>query len=87
MTSLGSRRFGLISDTHGLLRPEAAAALRGCERILHLGDVGGPEILEGLRDIAPVRAVRGNNDREAWADRLPRGARRPDRPASGLSRP
>jgi putative phosphoesterase len=64
-------RLGVISDTHGLLRPEALRALRGSERILHAGDIGGPEILAALRRIAPVTAVRGNNDRGAWAGRLP----------------
>ncbi len=54
--------LGLISDTHGLLRPEALAALEGCERIIHAGDVGAPEILARLRQIAPVVAVRGNVD-------------------------
>ncbi|MEQ8767391.1 MAG: metallophosphoesterase family protein [Planctomycetota bacterium] len=63
--------LGLISDTHGLLRPEAIAALKGCEQILHAGDVGGPEILEALEAIAPVTAIRGNNDRAAWAEDLP----------------
>jgi putative phosphoesterase len=62
---------GVISDTHGLLRPEAVAALDGCELIVHAGDVGSPEVLGGLSAIAPVRAVRGNNDRGAWARRLP----------------
>ena len=62
---------GLISDTHGLLRPEALAALAGVELILHAGDVGAPAVLRGLERIAPVRAVRGNNDRGAWASRLP----------------
>jgi putative phosphoesterase len=62
---------GVISDTHGLMRPEAVAALEGCDLIVHGGDVGGPEVLERLRAIAPVRAVRGNNDRGAWASRLP----------------
>jgi putative phosphoesterase len=57
---------GVISDTHGLLRPEALEALRGCAHILHAGDIGAPEILETLRTIAPVTAVRGNVDREAW---------------------
>src|SRR4029434_3970734 len=57
---------GVISDTHGLLRPEALEALRGCAHILHAGDIGGPEILEDLRTIATVQAVRGNVDREAW---------------------
>ena len=65
------KRIGLISDTHGLLRPEAAEALRGSELILHAGDVGKPEILEALRKIAPVVAVRGNVDTEAWAHALP----------------
>jgi uncharacterized protein len=60
-------RIGLISDTHGLLRPEAVRALDGVARIIHAGDVGGPEVIDGLRSIAPVQAVRGNNDRDAWA--------------------
>ena len=63
--------IGLISDTHGLLRPEAIAALSGCDRILHAGDIGGSEILRALARIAPVAAVRGNNDRGTWADRIP----------------
>lgn len=63
--------FGVISDTHGLLRPEALSALRGVERILHAGDVGDPGILDRLREVAPVIAVRGNVDRGAWAKRLP----------------
>ncbi len=62
---------GLISDTHGLLRPEAVAALEGCELIIHAGDVGSPEILERLDAIAPVKAVRGNIDKGAWARSLP----------------
>jgi uncharacterized protein len=62
---------GVISDTHGLVRPEAVAALEGCDLIVHGGDVGGPEVLERLRAIAPLRAVRGNNDRGAWARELP----------------
>ncbi|MDH4556316.1 metallophosphoesterase family protein [Pseudomonas sp. BN417] len=61
-------RIGLISDTHGLLRPEALAALQGCDHILHGGDIGKPEILHSLRGLAPLTAVRGNNDRDAWAD-------------------
>ena len=65
------RAIGLISDTHGLLRPEAVAALRGSELIIHAGDVGRPEILDQLRDVAPVVAVRGNIDHGDWADRLP----------------
>jgi predicted phosphodiesterase len=55
-------RVGLISDTHGLLRPEATAFLEGCDHILHGGDIGGPEILEQLAALAPLTAVRGNND-------------------------
>jgi putative phosphoesterase len=62
---------GLISDTHGLLRREAVAALAGVDRILHAGDVGRPEILDALRAIAPVTAVRGNVDTSSWADTLP----------------
>jgi putative phosphoesterase len=62
---------GLISDTHGLVRPEALAALAGVDLIVHAGDIGGPAVLEALRGIAPVVAVRGNNDREAWAASLP----------------
>jgi putative phosphoesterase len=61
---------GVISDTHGLMRPEALAALRGSERIIHAGDVGAPEVLAALRALAPVTAVRGNNDRGAWARAL-----------------
>jgi uncharacterized protein len=62
---------GLISDTHGLLRPEAELALQGVDLIIHAGDVGDPEILARLKVIAPVFAVRGNVDREAWAQELP----------------
>jgi uncharacterized protein len=65
------RRIGLISDTHGLLRPEAVAALQSSDLIVHAGDVGKPEVLDGLRRIAPVVAVRGNVDRGAWAELLP----------------
>ena len=64
-------RIGAISDTHGLLRPEAIAALRGSDRILHAGDVGDPGILDRLRELAPVTAVRGNVDRGPWAAALP----------------
>lgn len=60
-------RVGLISDTHGLLRPEAVERLRGASHIIHAGDIGGAEILAGLRALAPLTAVRGNNDRAAWA--------------------
>ena len=63
--------IGVISDTHGLLRPEAVEALRGVELILHAGDVGSPEVLDALKGIAPVVAVRGNNDKGAWAKDLP----------------
>ena len=61
---------GLISDTHGLLRPEALAALEGSDRIVHAGDIGAPAILEALARIAPVDAIRGNNDTAAWAKHL-----------------
>jgi hypothetical protein len=63
-------RVGVISDTHGLLRPEALRALAGADLILHAGDVGSPEVLAGLRALAPVVAVRGNNDRGPWAEAL-----------------
>ena len=63
--------IGVISDTHGLLRPQALAALGGSELIIHAGDVGDPEILKWLEEIAPVTAVRGNVDRAAWAKKLP----------------
>jgi hypothetical protein len=65
-----SARIGVISDTHGLLRPEAVQALRGSALIIHAGDIGTPEVLKALRAIAPVVAVRGNNDRGAWARAL-----------------
>jgi uncharacterized protein len=63
--------IGVISDTHGLLRPEAVAALRGSNYVIHAGDVGDPQILDQLAAIAPVTAVRGNVDHGAWALRLP----------------
>jgi len=63
--------IGVISDTHGLVRPEAMAALQGVELIIHAGDIGKPEVLETLNEIAPVLAIRGNNDREAWARDIP----------------
>ena len=63
--------IGLISDTHGLLRPEAMAALKGSDLIIHAGDVGKPEIIGHLRAVAPVVAVRGNVDKGAWAAKLP----------------
>jgi uncharacterized protein len=62
---------GVISDTHGVLRPEAVEALRGSDRILHAGDIGDPKILEALARIAPVAAIRGNIDTEPWAHALP----------------
>lgn len=65
------KRIGVISDTHGLMRPEALRALRGSELILHAGDIGGIEIIEALETIAPVAAIRGNNDTAAWARRFP----------------
>ena len=66
--------IGLISDTHGLLRKEALAALEGSELIVHAGDVGKPEILAALEALAPVIAVRGNVDQEPWALQLPETA-------------
>ncbi|HET6176920.1 MAG TPA: metallophosphoesterase family protein [Candidatus Sulfotelmatobacter sp.] len=63
--------IGVISDTHGLLRPEAIEALHGSQRIIHAGDVGAPEILDQLAAIAPVTAIRGNIDKGAWARKLP----------------
>jgi putative phosphoesterase len=62
--------IGVISDTHGLLRPEAVAALRGVDRIIHAGDIGAPDVLAALAALAPVTAVRGNNDRGPWAEAL-----------------
>jgi uncharacterized protein len=62
---------GVISDTHGLLRPEAIRALRGADMIIHAGDVGNPEVIEELRGVAPTFVVRGNIDREHWAATLP----------------
>jgi putative phosphoesterase len=66
--------IGLVSDTHGLIRREALAALEGSDLIIHAGDIGKPEILEQLCIIAPVVAVRGNIDKGVWASRLPRAA-------------
>jgi len=68
-------RIGLISDTHGLLRPEALAFLAGSGHIVHGGDIGNPEILERLAAIAPLTVVRGNNDSAAWARTIPGTAR------------
>ena len=67
-------RIGVISDTHGLLRAEALTALEGSDLIVHAGDVGKAEVLEGLRRVAPVVAVRGNVDRGEWARGLPETA-------------
>ena len=66
------KQIGVIADTHGLLRPEAKAALKTSDVIFHAGDIGRPEIILELRKIAPVYAVRGNTDREKWADRYPK---------------
>jgi len=79
MTRRGARRspaagehvVGVISDTHGLVRPQALAALAGSEHIVHAGDIGTAAVLEALRALAPVTAIRGNNDRDSWARRLP----------------
>jgi len=65
------QRIGLISDTHGLLRPQALVALQGSDHIIHAGDIGAPEILRALAAIAPLTAVRGNNDRDDWASDVP----------------
>jgi uncharacterized protein len=62
---------GVISDTHGLLRPEAVEALRGSEHIIHAGDIGAPEIISELKKIAPVTAIRGNVDVQTWAREFP----------------
>ncbi len=64
-------RIGLISDTHGLLRPQASQALAGCDRILHAGDIGAAAVLEALARLAPVTAVRGNNDDDAFGLSIP----------------
>jgi uncharacterized protein len=62
---------GVISDTHGLLRPEAVAALKGSDLIIHAGDVGAPEVIDALRNLAPTFVVRGNVDKAHWAGALP----------------
>jgi putative phosphoesterase len=64
-------RIGVISDTHGLLRPSAMTFLSGSDRIIHAGDIGRPEVLEALSRLAPITAIRGNNDRGTWAETLP----------------
>lgn len=71
LTASTSFRVGLISDTHGLMRPEALGALQGVSHIIHAGDIGKPFILEELARIAPLTAVRGNNDTSTWANDLP----------------
>lgn len=70
MTDSARTIIGVISDTHGLLRPRALDALRGVEHVIHAGDVGSPDVLAELRRIAPVTAVRGNTDRGPWAANL-----------------
>jgi putative phosphoesterase len=68
-------KIGLISDTHGLLRPQALAALQGCAQVIHAGDIGNVQILEALRAIAPLTVVRGNNDQaDSWAAEMPHSA-------------
>jgi putative phosphoesterase len=63
---------GLISDTHGLMRQDALDALRGSDLIIHAGDIGDPAVLESLAGLAPIRAIRGNNDKGSWAAQLPK---------------
>ena len=69
--SLRNLKVGVISDTHGLLRPEAVKFLETCQQILHLGDIGNPEILKHLNRIAPTIAIRGNIDKGSWSTELP----------------
>src|SRR5215218_7465985 len=64
-------RIGIISDTHGLLRPEAIKHLAGTDHIIHAGDIGAPEVIEGLRRIAPITAIGGNIDAGEWAKDYP----------------
>lgn len=66
-----SKLIGIISDTHGLVRPQAIEALNGVDLILHAGDIGNQQVLDALKDIAPVVAVRGNNDKGDWSQELP----------------
>ena len=70
-TRRNPQKIGVISDTHGLLRPEALAALRGVDLIIHAGDIGSREIIDRLNEVAPTLAIRGNNDREPWAKSIP----------------
>jgi len=67
---LSAMKVGVISDTHGLLRPEAVELLRGSQHIIHAGDIGSPEIITALEKIAPVTAIRGNVDTQSWARRF-----------------
>ena len=67
---MAAAQIGVISDTHGLLRPEVLAALRGSDFIIHAGDIGALEVLQELQKIAPVTAIRGNVDKGGWASRL-----------------
>ena len=71
MHTVGKIQIGVISDTHGLLRPEALDVLAGSDHIIHAGDIGEPAILDKLADIAPVTAVRGNVDHGMWAQKIP----------------
>lgn len=71
MSAKDALRVGLISDTHGLLRPEARAFAGGCDYIIHGGDIGSAAILDELSALAPLIAVKGNNDRQSWAAHLP----------------
>ena len=64
-------RIGLVSDTHGLVRPEALRFLAGSDAIVHAGDIGSPEVLQALEQVAPLHAIRGNNDTADWAHRIP----------------
>src|ERR1051325_4697554 len=70
-TRRNPQKIGVISDTHGLLRPEALAALHRVDLIIHAGDIGSHEIIDRLNEIAPTLAVKGNNDREHWAQSIP----------------
>jgi len=71
MSNASRQQIGIISDTHGLLRPQALEALQGVDLILHAGDIGNQQVLDTLNTIAPVVAVRGNNDKGDWAQALP----------------
>ena len=73
-SQVAGHTVGLIADTHGLLRPEAIRILHGTERIIHAGDIGNPAVLQALRTLAPVTAVRGNVDTEDWARGFPKTA-------------